>query len=164
MARVSDDLPCFPYTLLGVDVLEGGKLTSDDVLGCLNYSLQGFPVESGAVPIPGSDAASQDALHSASVELSEEFWAQTEFLQSPVEEEMLVGLRHYWLCVNSPGEVRGTRNLKLLTRSTGVPSMVLGGCSLLRFLKSTTSSLVLLMFRERLLLWHQLVRVCTSSL
>ncbi len=73
MARVSDDLPCFPYTLLGVDVLEGGKLTSDDVLGRLNYSLQGFPVESVAVPIPGSDAASQDALHSASVELSEEF-------------------------------------------------------------------------------------------
>ncbi len=45
MARVSDDLSCFPYTLLGVDVLEGGKLTSDDVLGRLNYSLQGFPVE-----------------------------------------------------------------------------------------------------------------------
>ncbi len=38
--------------------------------GRLNYSLQGFPVESGAVPIPGGDAASQDALHSANVELS----------------------------------------------------------------------------------------------
>ncbi len=57
MARVSDDLPCIPYTLLGVDVLEGGKLTSDDVLGRLNYSLQGFPVESSAVPVPGSYAA-----------------------------------------------------------------------------------------------------------
>ncbi len=49
--------------------------------------------------------ASQDALHSATVELSEDFWAQTEFLQSPVEEETLVGLSHYWLCANSPGEV-----------------------------------------------------------
>ncbi len=39
VAGVSDDLPCFPHTLLGVDVLEGGKPTSDDVPGCLNYSL-----------------------------------------------------------------------------------------------------------------------------
>ncbi len=52
---------------------EGRKLTSDDVLGHLNYSLQGFPVESGAGPVPGDDAASQDALHSATVELSEDF-------------------------------------------------------------------------------------------
>ncbi len=29
--------------------------------------MQGFPVESGAVPVPGGDAASQDALHSATV-------------------------------------------------------------------------------------------------
>ncbi len=57
VAGVSDDLPGFPHTSLGVDVLEGGKLTSDDVLGRLNYSLQGFPVESGAVPVPGRDAA-----------------------------------------------------------------------------------------------------------
>ncbi len=33
-----------------------------------------------------------------------------------------------------------------------------------RLLKSTTSSLVLLMFREKMFLWHQLVRVRTSSL
>ncbi len=37
--------------------------------------------------------------YSATVELSEDFWAQTKFLQSPEEEEMLVGLPHYWLCV-----------------------------------------------------------------
>ncbi len=73
VAGVSDDLPCFPHTSLGVDVLEGGKLTSHDVLGLLNYSMQGFPVKSGAVPVPGSDAASQDALHSATVELSKDF-------------------------------------------------------------------------------------------
>ncbi len=57
VAGVSDDLPCFPHASLGADVLEGGKLTSDDVLGRLNYSLQGFPVESGAVFVPGRDAA-----------------------------------------------------------------------------------------------------------
>ncbi len=95
VAGVSDDLLCFPHTSQGVDVLDGGKLTSDDVLGRLNYSREGFPVESGEVPIPGSDAASQDALHIATVELSEDFGAQTEFLQSPEEEETLVGLPHY---------------------------------------------------------------------
>ncbi len=58
VAGVSDDLPCFPHTSLGVDVLEGGKLTSDDALGRLNYSMQGFPFESGAVPVLGGDAAS----------------------------------------------------------------------------------------------------------
>ncbi len=46
---------------------------------------------SGAVPVPGGDAASQDALHSA----TEDFGAQTNFLQSPEEEETLVGLPHY---------------------------------------------------------------------
>ncbi len=73
VAGISDDLPCFPHTSLGVNVLVGGKLTSDDLLGRLNYSMQGFPVECGIVPVPGSDAASQDALHSATVELSEDF-------------------------------------------------------------------------------------------
>ncbi len=62
------------------------------------YSLQGFLVKSGAVTVPGGDAASQDALHSATLELSKDFWAQTEFLQSPEEEESMVGLPHYWLC------------------------------------------------------------------
>ncbi len=33
VARVLDDPPGFPYTPLGVDVLEGGKLTSNNVAG-----------------------------------------------------------------------------------------------------------------------------------
>ncbi len=44
------------------------------------------------------------------------------------------------------------RNLKLFTRSTGVLSMVMGVCSLLCLLKSTTSSLVL-MLSERWFSW-----------
>ncbi len=61
------------------------KLTSDEVLGHLNSSMQSFPVESGAVPVAGSDEASQYALHSATVELFF-FFTQTEFLHSPEEE------------------------------------------------------------------------------
>ncbi len=56
------------------------------------------------------------------------------------------------------------RNLKLFTRSTGVLSMVMGVCSLLCLLKSTTSSLVLSMLSERWFSWHHLVRVLTSAL
>ncbi len=46
--------------------------------------MQSFPVESGAVPVAGSDEASQYALHSATVE--QFFLTQTELLQSPEEE------------------------------------------------------------------------------
>ncbi len=104
MARVtgvSDDLPCFPHTSLGVDVLEGGKLTSNDVLGRLNYSLQGFPVESDAVLVPGGDAASQDALHSATVELSKNVELRPNFFSR------LRKKRRWWaflttVCLSSP--------------------------------------------------------------
>ncbi len=103
----------------------------------------------------------------STVQLPEDFWAQTEFRQSPEEEETPVGLPHYWPCVNSPGEVLGDVYAEELDAADPLHwSPVDGdeGCPLVRLLKSTTSSLVLLMFRERLLLWHQLVRVCTTSL
>ena len=38
-----------------VNVLNGGKLTSTDDLGCLHDPLQCFVIEVGAVPIPDSD-------------------------------------------------------------------------------------------------------------
>ncbi len=59
---VIDDPTGFPYTPPGVDVLEGGKLTSNNVAGSLHNPLQSFAVASGAVSKPGGDAAGQDAL------------------------------------------------------------------------------------------------------
>ncbi len=59
-------------------------------------------------------------------------------------------------------ECRGT--YKLFTRSTGVLSMLMGVCSLLCLLKSTSSSLVLPMLSERWFSWHYLVRLLASSL
>ncbi len=50
MAGVLDDPPGFPYTPPGVDVLEGGKLTSNNVAGSSHNPLQSFAVASGAVP------------------------------------------------------------------------------------------------------------------
>ncbi len=68
VAGVIDDPPGFPYTPPGVDILEGGKLTSNNVAGSSHNPLQSFAVASGAVSKPGGDAAGQDALHSAGVE------------------------------------------------------------------------------------------------
>lgn len=67
VAGVSDDSTSFPHTPSGVDVREGGKLTSNDVSICSQHPLQGFPVNGSAVAGPGSDTASQDALHGAGV-------------------------------------------------------------------------------------------------
>uniref|UniRef100_A0A8C1X9N5 Solute carrier family 12 member 7a n=1 Tax=Cyprinus carpio TaxID=7962 RepID=A0A8C1X9N5_CYPCA len=57
MAGVTDDPPGFPYTPPGVDVLEGGKLTSNNVAGSSHDPFQSFAVASGAVSKPGSDAS-----------------------------------------------------------------------------------------------------------
>ncbi len=55
VAGVLDDPPGFPYTPPGVDVLEGGKLTSNNVAGSSHDPLQSFAVASGAVCKPGGD-------------------------------------------------------------------------------------------------------------
>ncbi len=68
VAGVIDDSPGFPYTPPGVDILEGGKLTSNNVASSSHNPLQSFAVASSAVSKPGGDAAGQDALHSAGVE------------------------------------------------------------------------------------------------
>ncbi len=76
VAGVLDDPPSFPCTPLGVDVLEGGKLTSNNVAGSSHDPLQSFAVASGVVSKPGGDAAGQDALHSAGVDRSEDAGAE----------------------------------------------------------------------------------------
>ncbi len=56
MGRVSgvfDNPPGFPCTPPGVDVLEGGKLTSNNVAGSSHDTLQSPAVASGAVSKPG---------------------------------------------------------------------------------------------------------------
>ncbi len=49
VAGVFDNPPGFPCTPPGVDVLEGGKLTSNNVAGSSHDPLQSFAVASGAV-------------------------------------------------------------------------------------------------------------------
>ncbi len=73
--------------LLLLDVLEGRKLTSNNVAGSSHDPLQSFAVASGAVSKPGGDAAGQDALHSAGVEGSEDAGARSKLPQPSQEEE-----------------------------------------------------------------------------
>ncbi len=82
VAGVIDDPPAFPHTPPGVDVLEGGKLTSNNVTGSSHDPLQSFLVASGVVSKPSGDAAGQDALHSAGVEGSEDTGAHSKHPQS----------------------------------------------------------------------------------
>ncbi len=57
VAGVFDNPPGFPCTPPGVDVLEGGKLTSNNVADSSHDPLQSPAVASGAVSKPGGDAA-----------------------------------------------------------------------------------------------------------
>ncbi len=88
VAGVFDNPPGFPCTPLGVDVLEGGKLTSNNVVGSLHDPLQSPAVASGAVSKPGGDTAGQDALHSAGVEGPEDSGARSKLPQPPQEEDV----------------------------------------------------------------------------
>ncbi len=53
--------------VLTVDVLQGGDSCSDSAFSWVHHSLQGTAIMRGAVPIPSSDAACQDALHSRGI-------------------------------------------------------------------------------------------------
>ncbi len=99
VAGVIDVPPGFPYTPPGVDVLEGGKLTSNNVVGS---SLDALQVSSRAVSKPGGDAAGQDALHSAGVEGSKDAGARSKLPQPSQEEEVLMCLLQHCICVSGP--------------------------------------------------------------
>ncbi len=87
VAGVFDNPPGFPCTPPGVDILEGGKLTSNNVAGSSHDPLQSPAVASGAVSKPGGDTAGQDALHSAGVEGPEDSGARSKLPQPSQEEE-----------------------------------------------------------------------------
>ncbi len=67
VAGVYDNPSGFPCTPPGVDILEGGKFTSNNVAGSSHDPLQSPAVASGAVSKPGGDATDQGAIRSAGV-------------------------------------------------------------------------------------------------
>ncbi len=114
VAGVFYNPPGFPCTPPGIDVLEGGKLTSNNVAGSSHDHLQSPAVASGAVSKPGSDAAGQDALHSAGVEGSEDSGARSKLPQPSQEEEMLMCLLQHCIYVSRPCEILGDVNTEEL--------------------------------------------------
>ncbi len=114
--------------------------------------LQSFAVASVVVSKPGGDAAGQDALHSAGVELSEDAGAHSKLPQPSPEEEALVCLLQHCICVSRPCEILSDVNAEELKAVYPLHGCLVDGdgvCSLLCLLKSTTSSLFLLMLSER---------------
>ncbi len=91
VAGVFDNPPGFPCTPPGVDILEGGKLTSNNVAGSSYDPLQ--------------SPAGQDALHSAGVEGSEDSGARSKLPQPSQEEETLMCLLQHCICVSRPCEI-----------------------------------------------------------
>ncbi len=114
MAGVFDKPLGFSCTLPGVDVQEGGKLTSDNVAGSSHDPLQSPAVASGAVSKPGGDAAGQDALHSAGVEGSEDAGARSKLPQQSQEEETVMCLLQHCIRVSRPCEILGDVNAEKL--------------------------------------------------
>ncbi len=94
VAGVFDNPPGFPCTPSGVDILEGGKLTSNNVAG--------------------SSHDPQDALHSAGVEGSEDSGAHSKLPQPSQEEETLMCLLQHCICVSRPCEILGDVNAEEL--------------------------------------------------
>ncbi len=113
-AGVTDDPPGFPYTTPGVDVLEGGKLTSNNGAGSSHDPLQSPAAASGAVSKPGGDAAGQDALHSAGVEGPEDSGARSKLPLPSQEEEALMCLLQHCICVSRPCEILSDVNAEEL--------------------------------------------------
>ena len=82
MARVVDvldDLFGLPVTSGTVGVLEGRQCAPGDALGRLHHPLESPAVVGGAVAVPGSDTARQDALNCAAVKVCEGLGGQAEF-------------------------------------------------------------------------------------
>ncbi len=114
VAGVFDNPPGFPCTPPGVDILEGGKLTSNNVAGSSHDTLQSPAVASGAVSKPGGDTAGQDALHSAGVEGPEDSGARSKLPQPSQEEETLMCLLQHCICVSRPCEILSDVNAEEL--------------------------------------------------
>ena len=74
----------FTLTSGAVDVLEGRQRDPGNALDCPHFPLESHDaVEGRAVALPGGDAAQQNPLNGASVEVFESLRGHAEFLHPP---------------------------------------------------------------------------------
>jgi len=81
---------CYKYTCLPkascvVDSLHGWEIAADDALRCLHHPLEGLAISSRLDAKPGSNAAREDALDGAPVNVSEGFCRHEKLLPQKVE-------------------------------------------------------------------------------
>ncbi len=88
-----------------VNVLEGGKRHTNNLLSCSHYSLKGLAAGRVAGAIPHSDAASQNALNGASVEGVHDGGRGSGSSEFAEEVETLLCILGHCCSVVSPGEV-----------------------------------------------------------
>jgi hypothetical protein len=134
VAGVFGNFSGLPLAPPDIEVLNGRALTPGYVLACPHHPLYRFAVMGCVFAIPSGDAASQDPLDDAAVELCEDPRVNTKSVPSSL---MCV---HHVKCL----VMWKPRNLKLSTHSTRAQSMWMGTHSPLILLQSTISSLVLL--------------------
>ncbi len=103
-----------PFPLLNKNKTRSLRLFISQFRLFRNCSLQSFAVASGAVYKPGGDTAGQDALHSASVEGSEDAGAHSKLPQPSQEEEALMCLLQHCICVSRPCEILSDVNAEEL--------------------------------------------------
>ena len=72
VVTVSQNPASFPEASCVVGVLQGWELPANDELSRPDHTTQGLAVPVCAAPIPHCDTTSQNALYSASVEVSED--------------------------------------------------------------------------------------------
>lgn len=65
-----------------VDALQRGQWCPDDPLSALDHSLQAFAVHGCGAAVPHSDAAGQNALNNAAVEVAEDLAGHPKLPQS----------------------------------------------------------------------------------
>ena len=97
MARVAEVLDLFGLSVTpgAVDVLEARQQGPGDALGSSHHPLES-PVD-GAIAVPGSDTARQDALNGPSLEVCEDPRGQ--------DELALLRILHHAVCVKGPFQV-----------------------------------------------------------
>lgn len=105
VCRVLNDPLGLPEVPLGVKLLQAGQLAPGDVLGRAHHPFQRLTVHVGAAAVPGGEAACQEALNGALVEVPEDLWFQSESLESPQSVQSLLGLPDYSDGVGGPCQV-----------------------------------------------------------
>ena len=131
--------------------MQTGQRAANDLLSCVDHSLQCSPICCQAPRVPHCDAVRQDALHGGSVEHHQQPLLQVVLPEDSQEVELLLGLLYHRRGVDSPREVVEIctpRNLKEWTLSTHSPLIVSGARSALPFLKSMIISFVFVVFSK----------------